>query len=1115
MRRVVPFLLLLLSSGLVPDVRGASFSAGQIESFEKTVRPLLVERCFDCHGAHKHENGLRLDSREGILRGSDYGPVVVVENPAGSRLIHAVKGAAGVEKMPKKGAGLSGSEVAVLEQWIADGLPWPEEAKVAEATHSKADAKQHWAFLPVVKPVVPVGVEGGNALDALVGAKLKAAGLDFAKEADAATLYRRLSLTVTGLQPEMEEMRRFVEEYARDREAAWARAVAEMLASTQYGQKWARHWLDVARYSDTEGYQAGGRDIRFPHAYTYRNWVIEALNEDMPYDQFVTRQLAADHLIAKDTLMQASTGGVTKEVKDAAEVKHLAALGFLTVNDRFLGDRVLQVDDRIDVVTRGLLGFTVGCARCHDHKYDPIPSSDYYSLYSVFSSSDVAADDRMPVIGHPEGAAEVMAFQKAVGEVEAKKSALREEVLQDLKNKERMRDYLVFAQRHLHAEGSAFRGSAGKEMMRDRIAESWRSFIKGNAVGSKVHPVMHAWKQFGGLKENEFEAGAAEVVKGLSEDATHCNQVVAAAFRGKPAPRSMNDVAATYAEVFLDHSGEAASEDKQRESIRALMRSGQSPMTIGLDRIEGYFTRKDREKMTKLENEVKKLEIESPGAPHRAMAMVDREKPSDQRIMIRGNPGRLGDVAARGYLAFFGGEKFKEGSGRLELARKIASRENPLTARVMVNRMWMHHFGRPLVSQPSDFGVQTPKPVQADVLDYLAALFMEQGWSMKRVHQEILMSRAWRQGSSVSPETVEKDPENDLISRMNRQRMDYEMMRDNLLLVSGRLNPGLSPRRSVPLNAADADQWRSVLLLVDRYDQPTVPAMFDFANPDSHSPQRFQTTVPQQALFLMNSPFMRMQADALAGRVPEDGGGREAEAVKGLYERVLLRAPSAEELALARRFFEDARGLQQEVPFAWGYGTQEVERDKEGQVSIGGFTPFAMMDGKDNRWTHTGKIPDSKWGYAFLTPQSGHAGSGAVAPAAQWTAPKAMTVRLVGLVKRPSDLGNGVRVFVLSDRSGVLKEVLVEPKQTVEVVVGGVRLEAGERVTFAVGSDGDTHSDSFEWKLAVYEGDRLISDARRDFCGLNGWPINRAKPQTPLAQLAQVLMMSNEFQFVD
>jgi Protein of unknown function (DUF1553) len=319
----------------------------------------------------------------------------------------------------------------------------------------------------------------------------------------------------------------------------------------------------------------------------------------------------------------------------------------------------------------------------------------------------------------------------------------------------------------------------------------------------------------------------------------------------------------------------------------------------------------------------------------------------------------------------------------------------------------------------------------------------------------------------------------------------------------------------VPLAAKDADQWRSVLLFVDRYDQPTVPAMFDFANPDSHSPQRFQTTVPQQALFLMNSPFMKEQSDALARCVPKVGSEPDSKSVRALYERVLLREPSVAEEELAGRFFADAEALQEQVPFVWSYGTQEVEMNQDGEVRIGPFAKFGSLSQKDSRWAHTEKIPDPKWGYAFWAKQSGHTGNGSVATAARWKAPRAMTLRVVGQVKKPSDKGNGVRVFVLSESRGLLKDLLIEPAQSGEVVVSEVKLAKGESLTFAVGSEGDTNSDSFEWRLSLYEKDRLVSDARRDFCGLGDWPLNRSKAQTPLAQLAQVLMMANEFQFID
>ncbi len=1104
-------LLFLLLTAVVPPAAGESgFTPAQIESFEKQIRPLLVEHCYDCHGAHRHENGLRLDSRAAILRGSDYGKVVEAGNPAASKLVHALRGAQGALQMPQKSDPLSAPEIAALEKWIGEGLPWPEE-HVADSSHNEPDPKSHWAFLPVTKPALPAGVNAASAIDAFIGARLQGAGLDFAPEADPVVLYRRLSLTLIGLQPQFGDLQRFVSDYQRNPEAAWDRAVTELLASPQYGQKWARHWLDVARYSDTEGYQAGGKDIRFPHAYTYRNWVIEALNEDMPYDQFVLRQVAADRLLPQEVLAQASMGS---RVPDHPELRHLAALGFLTVNDRFLGDRLLQTDDRIDVVTRGLMGLTVGCARCHDHKYDPISSKDYYALYGVFNSSESPDDGVKPVIGRPGNGEAVRTYEDQVAEVETRMQALREEVLLDLRERDKLRDYLVFAQRHLHAESSAFRGTAGKEKMRDRIAESWREFIKWSTESEKVHPVMFAWKQFSGLKDAEYAAKAASIVKQLDADSARSNAVVAAAFKAAPAPQSLSDVAAVYAQVFLENSGEETLADKPRESIRALIRGSRSPMGVGADRIEGYFTRTDRTKMTKLDNEIKKLDIESPGAPHRAMVMLDKPNPADQRVMIRGNPGRLGDPAPRAYLEFFGGEKFSGGSGRLELARKVASRDNPLTARVIVNRVWMQHFGKPLVSQPSDFGVQTPRPAQADVLDYLAAMFMKEGWSLKKLHHRILSSRAWKQSSAVTPEKALKDADNELISRMNRQRLDYETLRDNLLRTAGRLNPALAPARSVPLNAPDADQWRSVLLFVDRYEQPTVPAMFDFANPDSHSPQRFVTTVPQQALFLMNSPFMKTQAEALSGLTAT--AADEQTMIRALYQRVLLREPQADELELARRFITDAgqMGREKNIDFRWSYGTHEISRDENGKLAAGAFVPFKHLDRKSVRWSASATYPDPQWSYAAMARDNGHSGSGAVAAAARWQAPRAMTIRVEGEVKRPSDKGDGVRAFMVSDRQGVLGEVLVGPAKTEKLALK-VALQAGEALSLAVGCEGTNSFDSFNWSLRLHEGERLVTEAKRDFCGLAGRPIDQASPQEPLAQLAQVLLMSNEFQFVD
>lgn len=1115
-------ILFTLNAVCLAGIMGAqseeAFPRDQVEFFENEIRPLLADRCYDCHGADRHENGLRLDQRSALLRGSDYGPVVISGDPAGSKLVKAIKHAPGVEAMPKKGDALTPVQIANVERWIGLGLPWPDEAEVAEEGHSKADPTHHWAFQPVQKPAIPpTPALIHNPIDAFVATKLDAAGLDFAPSAEASDLCRRIHLTLTGLQPDFASVQAFIAEHSKNPQQAIQSRVTELLASEHYGQRWARHWLDVARYSDTEGYTAGGRDNRFPHSYTYRNWVINALNADMPYDQFVRNQLAADRLLPEAELVQASLNNATPNPKPKPELRNLAALGFLTVNDRFLGDRVLQTDDRIDVVGRGLLGLTIACARCHDHKYDPIPSQDYYSLYGVFNSSTVTTDEAMPIIGQPDSSDAVEAFRKANDEIEQRKQAFREEVMEDLRQPDRLADYLLFAQKHLNTEPALFKGTAGKEKMRDRIAERWRDFLKKSAMIEKPHPVMLAWKRFAETPANQLASKAPEIIAALKGDAAISNQIIVDAFAKKSAPKSMTEVAITYGEVFVSHVSAEPMEDKQRESIRALLAGGSSPMSITTDKVDSFFTRKDRDQMTKLDNEVKKLEISSPGAPFRAMAMVDNPKPVDQKIMIRGSPGRLGDPAPRAYLTFFGGEKFTDGSGRLELADRIASKDNPLTARVMVNRVWMHHFGKPLVSQPSDFGVQTPRPLHAELLDFLASTFMEEGWSLKKLHHLILSSRTWQQSCQSSTQKDETDAENELLSRMNRQRLDYETLRDNLLLVSGTLNPSQAPGRPVPLNAPNVDTWRSIALLVDRYEQPTVPAMFDFANPDSHTPQRFVTTVPQQALFLMNSPFMKTHSEGLARRLPVEGSVPDSGTIRHLYNRVFLRNPTPDEVESTQRFLSDAAEMQPIPSHQWSYGTVELEKGENGQMHLGGWKPFKVLDRKSNRWSHTGKIPDPVWSYAYLGSTSGHAGKPTGAPAIRWTAPATMTIRLSGTLERQSEHGNGVGAWISHSRTGPIRHAIARPKEKVSLSANNISVQKGDVITLAFDAiDGETNHDTFHWTLAVYEGDTRLTDAKADFCGPDGWPLaGRVRRQPALAQLAQVLMMSNEFQFVD
>ena len=1079
-----------------------SFPADQIEFFEKSVRPVLAENCYDCHGDHKHENGLRMNLRSAILRGSDYGKVVEPGNPAASKLIKAIKHESGVESMPKKGDKLKPEEIAALEKWVQMGLPWPEEKEVAHG-HDKADPMQHWAFQPVKKP--------SGTVDSLVGAKLKAAGLDFAPQADAAALCRRIHVTLTGLQPSFEDVRAFEKASAQNAKAAVDTLVNKLLASPAYGERWGRIWLDVARYADTDGYQVAGKDIRYPYAYTYRDWVVKSLNEDMPYDKFLMYQLAADKMVPADK---------------AKSDPHLAALAFMNVGDRFISNKDLQTDDRIDVVTRGMLGLTVACARCHDHKYDPIPARDYYALYSVFNSCEEPANDAMPVIGRAPNENDVKDYEAKVAEIAQKDLEFKKKVYEEIRTPERVTEYLAFAQEAVTIKDrTALKGRAGALKLRDKVADQWADFLKRHALKAKPHPVMLAWKEFAALPADQFAAKAPELVKTLTKPDSGLNAVPRNELAKRPAPKNFGEVAALYADIFNTCLAGTQPDNADWKQVREILQTDPSPMSVPVEQANVFFTRKDLTQTVKMSNDRLKLEIEHPGSPPRAMVMVDKPKPADVSIFIRGNPSRRGAVAPRGWLTMFGGESFKEGSGRLELAQKIASKDNPLTARVIVNRVWTQHFGKPLVGQTSDFGVQTDEPVQHDLLDYLAATLMEENWSLKKLHQRILTSRTYQQAVLNTPEKALKDADNELLSRQNRQRLDYESMRDAMLQVAGELDSANMGGRAVPLTDKTVDSRRSVYLLVNRYDQATVPATFDFANPDNHSPIRYVTTVPQQALFLMNSPFMQQRSTKLAEATPVKGSTIDSEAIQSLYHRVLLRDASPDEIEMTQRFCNDADMLKRRAAaFVWRYGTAKVEKDATtGKVSLAGFEPlahFGKVGQNTMRWTPDKVHPSKEYGYLYIGAGNGHPGSQWPA-VMQWTTPFSKEkIRISGAIKRSSEKGNGIRAWIISNKKGKIREEFVKPASSVELTAD-LEVEQDEVLSFVVESENhDTNSDSYNWAPKI---ERIASDgsvapitrADTDFCGPSQWPINRPKPQTPLAQLAQVLMMSNEFQFVD
>jgi mono/diheme cytochrome c family protein len=701
------------------------------EFFESKVRPILAESCFSCHGPDKQKGGLRLDSRAALLRGAGGDPVVVPGDPDKSPLVKAIRHE-GDTKMPPK-TQLPAPAIEALTAWVKMGVPWPEAAG-AKTLSTVAEARaKHWAFRPVTRPSPPA-VKGDWArtpLDRFILAKLEEQGLQPAPAADRRTLIRRASIDLTGLPPAPGEVDAFVNDRSAD---AWEKVIDRLLASPRYGERWGRHWLDVARYSDTKGY-VFEEERRYPFAYTYRDYVIRAFNDDLPYDQFVIQQIAADKL------------------PPGADKRPLAAMGFLTLGRRFLNSAPDIIDDRIDVVMRGLQGMTVGCARCHDHKFDPIPMKDYYSLYGVFASS--VEPKELPVLATPEPTPEYLAYEK---ELKALEQAVK--------------DY----------------------------------------------------------------------------------------------------------------------EEKNKEELQKR-------------------NRKFRDELKKLQSKVEKHKATHPGAPPQAMLLVDAPQPVQPVVFLRGNPNNRGPSVPRQFLEVLAPaprKPFTEGSGRLELAKAIASKDNPLTARVMVNRVWQYHFGHGLVRTPGDFGLRGDPPTHPELLDHLASSFMDGGWSVKKLHKTIMLSATYQQSSEPNQsEAQAKDVENRLLSHQNRQRLDFEAMRDSLLWASGRLEPKVGGV-AVDITTAPFSGRRSVYGFIDRQNLPGLFRAFDFASPDTSTAQRHVTTVPQQALFLMNAPFVVEQAKALAARPDLAARKTTDERIGYLYHLLYGRAPDGEEMALGRRYVESA-----------------------------------------------------------------------------------------------------------------------------------------------------------------------------------------------------------------
>ena len=1090
-------------------------SPAAADFFEAKIRPLLLDRCVECHGAKKQESGLRLDGREHILKGNDEGPVILLKKPERSRLLLAVRGEGDI-KMPPNGK-LTADEVAALTEWIKLGLPWPQsptsESPLDPAEAIADKAQKHWAFQPVVAPPLPAVKHETwvqSPIDRFVLARLEAAGLVPSPPADRCTLIRRAYFDLIGLPPTAAEIAEFELDNSPD---AFAKVVDRLLASPHYGERWGRYWLDLARYSDTKGY-IFNEDRNFPHAYNYRDWVIRALNEDLPYDQFLREQLAADCLVSGRP----------------EESPSLAAMGFLTLGRRFLGIKPDIIDDRIDVVFRTTMGLTVSCARCHDHKFDPIPTADYYSLYGVF---DAAIEKQVPI---EEMSAE---YEKGLREHERQvDDTLREghaKVAADLRAN--VASYL------LAAHEANRRGAPRTDdydfvpffgQMNPFFVNRWRTYLDETA--ERFDPVMAPFHAFGALRPNEFEAAAAELARRFAanddpDPGRRVNPLVAELFNTEP-PKSLPDVAERYSTLLNEVSAEweklvaAASQNGQlkttrlsdpaREQLRLVFYGPFAAINVPTRDVELLLDQKTKDKVAELKRKLVGYAA-GPGAPRQAMILQEVEPTHKPRIFVRGNASRPGDEVPRQFLSVVTPDRqpFQNKSGRLEMAQAITSQENPLTARVFVNRVWAGHFGVPLVRTTSDFGLRSEPPSHPELLDYLARTFMDDGWSIKRLHRQIMLTSTYQQSSEPRPDAVARDPENRLLWRMNRRRLDWEATRDALLAASGELDRTIGGP-AIEITSRPFSTRRTVYARIERQNLPGLFRAFDFASPDAHAPQRFTTTVPQQALFLLNGPFILQRAKALATRKELHELESPPDRIRTLYAIVFGRVPTPHELSLGLEFIASPDSpppplsQTESLAQAWQYGYGAFN---EASKLVRNFTPFAHFNGE--AWHAAPSLPDSKFGWVMIDAEGGHPGNDqAHAAIRRWKAPRNGTVKIEGsLAARISASKDGVRGRVVSSRTGLAGEWIAEPKKgEQQTAVTGLAVEAGETIDFVVDTRSDAENDRFAWNVVVeltHDGETSRWDSVATFRE------PRPHPLDVWARYAQILLLSNEFVFVD
>jgi len=1097
-------------------------SASDLQFFENKIRPIFVDNCYKCHsqGAEKIKGGLLLDTRDGARKGGNTAPAVIPGNVEKSLLIQAVRYKDKDLQMPPNDKKLADSQIADLEAWIRMGAPDPRTTG-SDASHTYAlnmeKGKQHWAYQPVKKPSVPQVADSQNwvrtSVDSFILAALLSKGLSPSPPADKVTLIRRANFDLIGLPPTPEEVDEFVADSSTN---AFAKVVDRLLKSPRYGERWGRYWLDLAHYGDNDGDNGNGRDNRHLFSYTYRDYVIRAFNEDLPYDRFITEQIAADKLPLGD------------------DKRPLAALGFLTLGRRF-GNVNDAIDDRIDVVCKGTMGLTATCARCHDHKFDPIPSKDYYSLHGVFNSC--AEPKELPLIETPKDTPAYREFQKELATRQLAVEQFIEKTTRDLAHERATNsgNYLValydFNRRTNDIARNAF---MNKRRLNPGIAGGWDALLKS---AGKKSPVFGPWFAFAELPANEFGIKAKEVAaKIYTNKDSKINPLVARLFVS--APTTINQVGARYTMLFIDiekrwQSTMASYESRKRvadspppeptslpdapaEEIRQVLYAKKSPLGLDSQRVRQVINRDNnlRNKYQGLQRLVNDTKMMHSGSPPRAHVLEDVDKPRDSYVFVRGNPGSKGPVVRRQFFEVLSTgprEPFKQGSGRLELAKDIASPANPLTVRVMINRIWLHHFGEGFIKTPDDFGTRSEPPSHPELLDYLAATFVEEGWSIKKMHRQIMLSSVYQQSSDDNPRFEQIDPENKYLWQMNRRRLDFEALRDTILSIGGKLDL-TTGGPSVRLNSEPYSTRRSIYGYVDRNNMPNMFLAFDFANPDLTTGKRATTIVPQQALFMMNSPLVVEQARDLVRRDDFKALTRNEDRLALLYRLIYQRKPTEIESKLAFNYLqsESEAGSGNSPEMAWEYGTGVFDPTAKQVTHFSRMTTFA-----NGRWQLTPQRirGEQRQGLAALAAQGGVT-SREFNTIRRWTAPRDGFISIEGILTQPAKTPDLVTGRIVSSRTGLLGAWNAGNKPGTPTKLPRVMVKRGDTIDFIASSITSGKGAQFGWspEIKIEGGSGALSqwNAQKDFSDGNS-----AKRLGAWEKFAQVMLETNEMSFIN